>query len=206
MSMTDYLGEIEYAVTETLNSLWRDRAALDLLAADLLRLEAATRAGYRHAASVAADPFDDDDGLATMSFWETYFGPDKEHHANAQERDEVEARRAARAFSSGALGTALLQYAKQGVSVVHGGLATCPDGRLIGSQAMKDVVWQGRNQATHWEDGRLSDPVVNCFETLRLEIDQKFGDYARRNLSFEVIELLGWRSFNDFSSDLLLLA
>jgi hypothetical protein len=206
MSMADYLAEIEYAVTKTLNSLWRDRTALDQLTADLLRLEAATRAGYRHAASVAADPFDDDDGVATMSFWETYFGPDKEHHSKAHDRDEVEARRVARVFSSGALGTAALQYGKQGISVVHGGLATCPDGRLIGSQAMRDVVWQGRNQAIHWEDGRVSQPVVNCFETLRLEIDQKFGDYRRRNLSFDLIELLGWRCFNDFSSDLLLLA
>src|SRR4051794_20405960 len=45
---------------------------------------------------------------------------------------------------------AILQIAKQGLSLSHGPLGNCPAGRGIGSQTLSTVIWQGRNQAMHY--------------------------------------------------------
>lgn len=47
--------------------------------------------------------------------------------------------------SQKSLSGALLQIAKQGISIVHCGLANCPSGRSIGTNAIKKVIWQARN-------------------------------------------------------------
>lgn len=45
-----------------------------------------------------------------------------------------------------ALSGALLQIAKQGISVVYRGLSGCPDGRIIKNESLKNIIWQARNQ------------------------------------------------------------
>lgn len=95
----------------------------------------------------------------------------------------------------------------KGISVAHGGLAACPDGRQVTpSQTLKNVIWQGRNQALHWEDGNPQPPVIRCFNALASESDPKFANYANGNLALDVIELLGWTDFNRFHADMTLLA
>jgi uncharacterized membrane protein len=51
-----------------------------------------------------------------------------------------------------ALATALLLIAQQGIAVVYGATtwkSFCPRGRQIGGVDLRDLVWQGRNQAAH---------------------------------------------------------
>lgn len=64
----------------------------------------------------------------------------------------------AREHATQVLGGAILQIGKQAISVAHGNLPACPDGRMIGSQGIKHIIWQGRNQAIHFEEGNLVGP------------------------------------------------
>lgn len=104
-------------------------------------------------------------------------------------------------LSAAALANALLQIAKQGISSVHEG-AVSPVGRLIGTQNLSVVVWEARNQAMHWDSGEARKPMEACFVTLAREMDPKYGEYLKRSLAFDVVELLGWRTVDAFNADL----
>ena len=68
------------------------------------------------------------------------------------------------------------------------------------------MIWQGRNQALHWEEGKFSDPVKKCFEQLILDFGAKFSGYTTNNMALEVVEVLDWKTFDKFKADLLSLA
>jgi hypothetical protein len=108
------------------------------------------------------------------------------------------------AFSYQVLAGAILQIAKQGISIVNNGLTACPDGRIIGNETLKNIIWQGRNQALHYEEGRFSPQVISCFNNLEHSFGSKFSlaQNQQQNLSKEVIELLGWRKYEAFERDM----
>ncbi len=111
-----------------------------------------------------------------------------------------------RKFSTDALSGSALQNGKQGIALVHGRRGPFPDGRIIGTQSLSNIIWQSRNQALHWEDGSFTPPVNDCFEALANDIDPKFRDFKTRNMSSDVVTLLGWKEFADFERDMLLLS
>lgn len=100
-----------------------------------------------------------------------------------------------------AISGALLQISKQGISVVHGGLGACPPGRLVAGVALKDVIWQARNQSMHFEEGAFSGAVQSCFAQLALNAGGTFT-LGRVNLAHNVVQLLGWNSHANYEKDL----
>lgn len=58
----------------------------------------------------------------------------------------------AKSFTISSLCGALLQISKQGISIVHRGLGSCPNGRSIGNEALKNIILQWRNQSMHYEE------------------------------------------------------
>lgn len=111
----------------------------------------------------------------------------------------------AKEFSIGALSGALLQIAKQGISVVHGGLSNCPDGRSIGGEPLKNIVWQGRNQSMHYEEGNPHQPVRSCFQNLEVNCGPQFALATNppRNLARNVIDVLGWKTYQQYETDMI---
>lgn len=77
--------------------------------------------------------------------------------------------------SINALCGALLQIAKQGISKVHGNLTNCSDGRSVGSEKLKNVIWQGRNQSLHYEEGSFRRPIQDCFANLAATFGNQFS-------------------------------
>jgi hypothetical protein len=203
MDMRTYLREIEHAATETLKLVWSERKRLAELKTRIASLTAGIEDTARRIEWLNQNPEFDDDGQATADYWDSYFGPEKERYHAEKRQPKLESLVAARAFSTNAQCASLLQYAKQGISLVHQRLEDCPEGRLIGSQGIKHIIWQGRNQAIHWDEGNFRLPVVTCFETLAREKDILFSEFRIRNLAVEVLELLDWRTFADFESDML---
>jgi hypothetical protein len=202
MTMTEYLKGIEYAATETLRLVWSEHEQYEALEAKLAALGAEIKDTDERIAWLQANPDFDDDLQSTAMHWESYFGPEKEaFHADA-ERRSLEALIAARRFSTDAQSGNILQYGKQGISLVHLGLSACPEGRHIGTLPVRDVIWQGRNQAIHWDEGRFTPRVRLVFEGLAGDIDPKFNGFTSRNMAFDVVSLLGWRGFADFERDL----
>lgn len=103
-----------------------------------------------------------------------------------------------------AIAGALLQIAKQGISVVHGSLAAAPEGRKIGTASLKEVIWQARNQALHYEEGKFKRSVTDLFTTLEREQGAQFSLVAHANQSRakQVLSVLGWKSYAAYLSDM----
>jgi hypothetical protein len=205
MDLKKHLVEVEHAVETVITEIYREEDIVKHLQAQLDKLNAATEDGYKRVEFLVMNPDLDDDGLATAIHWNTYFGPDKDRHYKAQDLEKAVEELAAHQFSIASLSANLLQYAKQGLSAHFGKKrAGCPHGRIIAAIAMDEIIWQGRNQALHWEDGTFLEPVKKCFEHLAANADPKFGEYTERNMAYEVIQLLGWKKKDEFMSDMKL--
>ncbi len=205
MSMDVYLKEIHFAVENAMATIWTDKNLVSELDDKVADLQARVDRAYRDAEFAALNPMDADDvAHATGMYWSTYFGDDKDRYYTQQDLEEARTRLNVRWFSINVVSASLLQLAKQGISMVHGSLQACPSGRSISpSLDLKTVVWQGRNQSSHWEEGQLNRSVIQCFQLLSIEVDPKFDNYLSQNLAFSVIEELGWKTHEDFSSDLM---
>ena len=103
-----------------------------------------------------------------------------------------------------AIAGAILQIVKQGISIVHGNLAAAPEGRKIGSLALKEIVWQARNQAIHYEDGKFSKPVTDLFATLEREQGAQFSltGHPNQSRAKQVLALLGWAGYAAYVHDM----
>jgi hypothetical protein len=99
---------------------------------------------------------------------------------------------------------AILQIAKQGISIVHGGLANAPDGRNIGTLKIKDVIWHARNQAIHYEEGNSNQNVVNVFLSLERDFGADFSlaQHQKQSRAKQIIFLLGWNDYANYSNDM----
>ena len=205
MTMAGYLTEVRNAVEGLLPLIWQEQDALSGLEGqlaerkdELARLERQVRQEYANVAWLRNNEEWDDEGIATLRYWDNYFGPDKERYHLAQRVPEVQAAveslRAsveAHRFSADALAGTVIQVAKQGLALVHGGKPSAT-GRMIGSsQQLSEVIWQARNQALHWEDRSFNAPVNNCSTKLASEVDQVFSSYVIRNMALDVIKMLG---------------
>jgi hypothetical protein len=106
-----------------------------------------------------------------------------------------------------ALSGALLQIAKQGISVVHQNLAQAPDGRHLSGIPLKQIVWQGRNQALHYEEGQFNAAVTQLFNDLEAAYGNIFSLtlHANQSRATQVVRLLEWSMFENFSNDLRML-
>jgi hypothetical protein len=217
MTMAAYLAEVRHAVEGLLPLIWQEQDTLsgrrEQLAerkAELAQLERQVREEYENAAWLLNNPEWDDEGIGTLRHWDNYFGPDKERYHLEQRIpgmqaavESLEASVEAHRFSVDALAAAVIQIAKQGLGLVHGGKPASA-GRTIGSsQQLSEVIWLARNQALHWEERNFRPAVTDCFTTLAAEVDPAFGDYQARNMALDIVTTLGWRSFEDFERDLL---
>jgi hypothetical protein len=102
---------------------------------------------------------------------------------------------------------ALLQIAKQGLSLVHGSLAAAPDGRFLQGISLKEIVWQGRNQAIHCEEGRFNPPVTALFNRLEIACGPEFSlqTHTGQSRAKQVVKLLGWTNYQSYRCDMQLL-
>lgn len=206
MRISAYLQEIEHAIRHVIGEVHREHAEVKRLRAEIESLTREVEDGYRRSEWLALNPDLDDEGMGTATYWDTYFGSDKERFYKNRELESAVQRIAAHEFSIAALAGSLLQYAKQGIAVRFGKHRNgVPNGRLIAGIPLHEIVWQGRNQALHWEDGVFHKATESCFQRLASSIHPAFGDYRRRSMAFDVVTLLGWNTFEDVERDLLLL-
>ncbi len=95
----------------------------------------------------------------------------------------------------------LLQVAKQALSIRYGkSIKDCDiNARKISGEKIQEIIWYGRNQAMHFEDGTGS--WTTLFKALDIVHPGKFTpDPISR--SMELIELLGWINFGIYESDM----
>lgn len=105
--------------------------------------------------------------------------------------DRMKASYEAKDISVRALCGSILQIAKQGISIVHNDdLNNVPviiDTKS--SEAIHNIIWQGRNQSMHYEDGSYNNKVVSCFTNLQLaygsDLDLSVGDNKAKHIVFD---------------------
>lgn len=203
MTLGEYLQETEYAARRLLEAIWHEHAEIRALAARVAALERRVQSEYTSARNIIDDAEDPDDVMLGVGrHWDNYFGPDRERHDRQQELDRLRDGRDARVFALGSLAGSLLQIAKQGLSAVFGKEADWPEGRAVGGQTLKSVIYGARNQTIHWEEGKCRHATVQVFQQLEKDFSAPFGDFNTINLAMPVIDLLGWRSYDDYMADM----
>ncbi|ATB70809.1 hypothetical protein SJPD1_2720 [Sulfurospirillum diekertiae] len=109
-------------------------------------------------------------------------------------------------FSIRALCGALLQIAKQGISFVHGKYKhLAPNGhKTFGAETLKNVIWEGRNQTLHFEEGIFQQPIIDCFKNLEIAYGSDFLlSKPPKNKSLEIIRLLDWTTYKNYEKDMV---
>lgn len=129
----------------------------------------------------------------------------------AQHAEELQTRLASLQVSLGthqqaiqAIAGSILQIAKQGISIVYGGLEAAPEGRKIGTVSLKEVIWQSRNQAMHYEEGKNKKYVTDLFATLEQEQGAQFSltSHPNQSRAKQILTLLGWTSYESYMNDM----
>jgi hypothetical protein len=103
-----------------------------------------------------------------------------------------------------AISGAILQVTKQGISLVHGGLSAAPTGRMLGSLAIRDIIWQARNQSMHYEEGTFKKALLDLFSTLEKEQGSQFSltMHPKQNRAKQVFDAVGWTSYELYLQDM----
>lgn len=208
VTMAHYVPEIERAAIHALAAVWEKHQELLDLQQELDVLTRRVQDEYVAIERLhSLDETSDDVMMTTGRYWENYFGEDKDRHAKSEEAKKLEAQIKDQDRSMQAAAGTVLEYAKKGISDVHGGPIRRPGrGRLIGSQHLSEVIWQGRNQSTHAGEGMPHPPTKACMDQLAIDFGNPWPEYLTRSMAFDLIELLAWHSFAEFEADLLSLA
>ena len=203
-NLAKHLAEIRIAIERTLSSLWDEHQIVLELSRQIVAARTEAHRNYEQARRIALMD-DDDDGLATLIHWDTYFGSDKKQHDLSLELGTIEERLARHSEKRAVEAGTLLQNAKQCISFVHGASRTAaPNGRRsIAREPLRNVVWEGRNQSLHWEEGAFKPNLHAVFAALRSEYQGRFDDYQTRNKAFEVVDVLGWKTWDAFYDDIM---
>lgn len=196
-----YTGATEFAVRNLIDLATREEAALTekiaLLAAAEQRLKV-------HQWDFQTSDLNDDfsDAYAMAAFARAALAS-QERDAIGSEVARLQATVGAHQFAVQAICGSILQIAKQGISLVHGRLANAPNGRLVGNSPLKDVVWQARNQALHYEEGNFKPPVVELFAALEQSHGATFSlaTHSQKSLAKQVVHLLGWTTYESYLAD-----
>lgn len=200
--MHPYQTDIQHAAETLIAGIFYEEEQLGRLVAEHRGLERQ----LEHMANVVdfcrLNPDLDDEGVGTSVYWEAHFDVAPKADETKLQADRLANSIAARRISADALGTGLLQVVKQGMSLINGGLEQSPKGRSIGSQRLRAVVWQARNQSMHYEEKNLNEWVIGCFNKLGDEFAPIFKEYHEKNLAYEVVKLLGWDKLAQFNDDL----
>ena len=202
--MHPYLRDTEYAAQNLIRLAMDEALHLDALSKELSRAEERVKLHqWDFQTSDLSEDFSDAYVMAA-------FG---RAARSAQEADQLRREVVALQASIGshqqatqAIAGAILQIAKQGLSLVFGGMAGVPKGRKIGSLHITDIIMQGRNQSLHHEERAFRQPVVEVFRVLELEQGERFSlsKHPGQNRARQVAELLGWTSYAAQDMEMLL--
>ncbi|WP_225340448.1 hypothetical protein [Lysinibacillus capsici] len=194
--MHQYITQTEYAVSNLISLIHSEANQLNDLQNKKAKLQVHHKELYERFLGQDSDP---DGNYSDTQIMQSYIVQFKFYESNISPINkaihETQLAIAAKEESIKALSGAILQIAKQGISIVHQQLVNAPNGRLIMEQPIKNIIWQGRNQSMHFEEGRYSTHVKDCFEQLNIPL-------TNENLAKEIIDLLEWNSYEQYCSDM----
>ncbi|MGN7292395.1 hypothetical protein [Rhizobium sp. SAFR-030] len=200
-----YCDDTEYAARNLIELAMAEDNALTSLQPKLVSAEAKYKANHWDFST--SDLNDDFSDAHVMSAFRRMAEAHNEANSLRTEIASLQASIGARQVALQALCGALLQLAKQGISLVHGSLNACPNGRMLANTSLKEVVWQARNQAIHYEEGNFRQAVTTVFSDLEASFGQEFSlsQHVGQSRARQVTKLLGWTAYDNYSTDMKLL-
>src|ERR1700756_3327466 len=197
-----YVVDTRHAAEILISGAFSEEAESERISRTLLSAQAELEHLHQQVEFSNLNPDLDDDGIGTSARWEAHFDVGPKAHRLQEQMSRLQKAMADKQCSAGVLAGGLLQIAKQGISDALSGLDSCPPGRNVGSQSLKTVIWQARNQNMHYEEGSLNANVLRCFQMLFADFGGDFGTPLARNLALDVVKLLGWSDPKQFEADL----
>lgn len=202
--MNRYLADTEFAVRSLFELVTRELQQIQLLKKQMEHWQEKANDLHREAYYITDQDIDD---LETPGMYmnRNGFGRIMSTVNSYQKNiEEAEMSYLAKEYSIRALCGAILQIAKQGISIVHSGIwSNTPEIRdPVSGLSIAEIIWEGRNQSLHYEDKRPPFPSVKrVFEVLVQCYGNLFDLSAKRNLAFEVvINVLGWTRYEDYEA------
>ena len=203
--MHQYLIDTEFAVKNLLKLAIEEEKILEEQKTHLASAEAQFRVHRWDFES--SDLNDDFSDAYVMAAFGRMAKASQEAERLKQEIAVLQASVGAHQQATQAIAGAVLQIAKQGISLVHGGLKTAPEGRKIGSVPIRDIIWQARNQALHYEEGSFNSAVTGLFATLE-HVQGTFFSlslHSSQSRAKQVLSLLGWGDHAAYVQDMKVL-
>jgi hypothetical protein len=196
--MKKYLEEISHAASSLIELIWFDFDKLEERNSQLKALTA--EFDVKHQVFLA------NEFHPAANFYHAQMAKVHEGIANSKaelEREimDVSVSIDAKSASIAALSGAILQIAKQCISLKYGKLQSAPDGEYINGVLIKEIIWEGRNQSIHYENPKeISGNIVALFAKLdSIRGDGVIWDVrSKTNFAFEIVKFLGWRTYSDF--------
>lgn len=208
--MIQYLEDVKFAVESIIGIVWTEYTQIEQLEREIRKLERVIQFNMNRVQNLALSDDDDDYLLAVQGQWDSYFGEEKDQYNKNRDVESLRKSFDTKKFSINCLSSTLLQIAKQGITTTfpapkaQQSFERCPNGRSVGSQPLKIVLRQARNQSMHYdEENSMTQWLNDCFDNLTQEFGKQFADYQKTNKAFEVIKLLNWRSFANFKMDMM---
>ncbi len=193
--MHPYLNDTKHAVEGVFSLLSSERSALAKKGLAITQMETSERELFE---AMKRDGADSTDIIELLGIAESKRSFQKDY-------SEIELSIKNLRSAHNSLAGAILQIAKQGISVAHKGLSKCPSGRCVGTtEFVKNVIWQSRNQSMHYEEGNYSSQVKSCFSNLAIDFGRHLS-LASDNLAIDVLDVLGWSSYSNYESDMMVL-
>ncbi|AJD52759.1 hypothetical protein TH3_13215 [Thalassospira xiamenensis M-5 = DSM 17429] len=143
-----YIDDVKYATENLISLLGKEKTQIADLSAQLSSAEA--KFEHFHWDFKTSDLNDDFTDAHVQRAFINMAEAKKDRDAIDDQVRALKAIIRNRQMALQSLSGALLQIAKQGISIAHGGLGACPDGRMIGQSKLKEVIWQARNQSLHY--------------------------------------------------------
>lgn len=203
--MHSYLIDTEFASQSLIETIYKEEIQLKKLSEqfdtlkkyfDILQCDFSTADG-----SEDFNDFQIQDKFIRMA----KFHKENDIEGKKRELDNLQQSLANKKNSIDSLSMSLLQIAKQGISTVHRQIGNCPLGRNIGTEVLKNVIWQARNQSIHCEEGNPSRKVLQCFANLTADFGSDFDITINptENKAKAIIDKLKWTNYGNYINDMI---
>lgn len=203
--MNQYITETEYAVKNLIELAHKEEVKLEEMKKSLSNTEVKFK--HNQWDFETSDMNDDFSDAHVMGAFQRMASARNESNEVQNEINLLQVLIGSRQSAIQAICGAILQISKQGISIVHGGKASAPEGRYIGTVNIRDIIWEARNQAIHYEEGSFNQRVTTLFQTLEAEngIEFNLGVHPNQSRAKQVFQLLGWDDYGNYSKDMELL-
>lgn len=204
--MHSYIASTKFATDTLIDAIFHEEEELAQIGAGLKVAQREHVDLGAGAMFLAMNPELDDEGLGQLKSMEAWDTRNKFARLDEQKRD-LEESIVAKETATTALCGSLLQIAKQGLSLKYGDkVENCKAGRKIKSLGIQEIIWAGRNQSMHYEEGEPTNKhTKKAFAALEADHGPQFCAKHKTNLARLIVNLLGWTTVANYTYDMEML-